>query len=320
MSKFPFPLPHGWFGLCFSHELAPGDVKKTRFCGRDLALFRTETGKAAALDNYCPHLGAPLSQGCVKGEAIRCPFHHWQWNTDGSCKEIPYSENIPSRAVTNAIPVKELNGMVLGWHHADGREPYYDVALVDGLSGGEDHWGEFEYMTFDIPTCLQEIAENDVDQAHFPYLHGQPCMKETETEINGPIKSSVSEMVLSSEFFQGEVDSTEAFKISRQSSGPGLVNILGTGLQGMNGQIGEFMLYSVATPIEDEQTIMRWTMAVSKNLAGDDMGKTFIHAFATGIDDDMPIWAEKVYQPNPVLCDGDGPIAKHRKWFSQFYD
>ena len=41
--------------------------------------------------------------------------------------------------------------------------------------------------------------------------------------------------------------------------------------------------------------------------------------FATGIDDDMPIWADKIYQANPVLCDGDGPINKHRKFFSQFY-
>ena len=22
---------------------------------------------------------------------------------------------------------------------------------------------------------------------------------------------------------------------------------------------------------------------------------------------------------NPILCDGDGPIAKYRKWFTQFY-
>jgi hypothetical protein len=37
------------------------------------------------------------------------------------------------------------------------------------------------------------------------------------------------------------------------------------------------------------------------------------------VKDDILIWEEKVYQPNPVLCDGDGPIARNRKWFEQFY-
>lgn len=34
---------------------------------------------------------------------------------------------------------------------------------------------------------------------------------------------------------------------------------------------------------------------------------------------DMPIWNHKIYQENPILCDGDGPIHQYRKWFSQFY-
>jgi hypothetical protein len=49
--------------------------------------------------------------------------------------------------------------------------------------------------------------------------------------------------------------------------------------------------------------------------------------FADGVRDnvteqvqqDLPIWENKVYREDPILCDGDGPIAKHRKWFQQFY-
>jgi hypothetical protein len=33
----------------------------------------------------------------------------------------------------------------------------------------------------------------------------------------------------------------------------------------------------------------------------------------------MPIWEHKIFQPNPILCDGDSPIAQFRRWFSQFY-
>ena len=37
------------------------------------------------------------------------------------------------------------------------------------------------------------------------------------------------------------------------------------------------------------------------------------------MEQDIPIWNNKIYQPAPRLCDGDGPIAEFRKWFRQFY-
>jgi hypothetical protein len=37
------------------------------------------------------------------------------------------------------------------------------------------------------------------------------------------------------------------------------------------------------------------------------------------IDCDKPIWENKRYQAQPVLCDEDGPIPEYRRWASQFY-
>ena len=118
MSKFPFPIPHGWLGLCYAHEIAAGEHKKVRFCARNIVVFCTESGQACALDNHCPHLGAPLGQGCVVGESIHCPFHHWQWNGEGQCTDIPYAKKIPERAVIGSIPAREVNGMIMGWNHS----------------------------------------------------------------------------------------------------------------------------------------------------------------------------------------------------------
>ena len=44
-----------------------------------------------------------------------------------------------------------------------------------------------------------------------------------------------------------------------------------------------------------------------------------IDGIANGVLDDMPIWDHKSYVADPILCDGDGPINKFRKWVSQFY-
>lgn len=43
---------------------------------------------------------------------------------------------------------------------------------------------------------------------------------------------------------------------------------------------------------------------------------------ATPIDgflEDVAIWEHKRYLVRPLLCDGDGPIMKLRRWYAQFY-
>ena len=39
-----------------------------------------------------------------------------------------------------------------------------------------------------------------------------------------------------------------------------------------------------------------------------------------GYYDDVAIWEHKLFRPDPILCDGDGPLAKLRKWYNQFYE
>ena len=102
------PIPNGWFAVAFSKELVDGEVKRVRYFGEELVLFRTRSGRAAVLDAYCPHLGAHLAEGGrVVGESVRCPFHGWQWDADGNCAAIPYCKRIPPTAKTRAWPVIE---------------------------------------------------------------------------------------------------------------------------------------------------------------------------------------------------------------------
>ena len=83
--------------------------------------FRGASGSAYVLDAFCPHLGANLAVGgTVQGEAIRCPFHHWQFDgAGGKCVAIPYlpaGASIPAEAVVPCRHVREMNGQVLVWH------------------------------------------------------------------------------------------------------------------------------------------------------------------------------------------------------------
>ena len=61
------PMPFGWFVVCYSDELAKGEVKPVTYFERELVVWRGEDGAPRVLDAYCPHLGAHLGYGGYLG-------------------------------------------------------------------------------------------------------------------------------------------------------------------------------------------------------------------------------------------------------------
>jgi nitrite reductase/ring-hydroxylating ferredoxin subunit len=55
-------------------ELPPGKAKQALVNGRTLAIFNVG-GSFHAIDDTCPHRGAPLWEGDVSGTEVTCPWH-----------------------------------------------------------------------------------------------------------------------------------------------------------------------------------------------------------------------------------------------------
>lgn len=82
--NLPPAFPNAWFRILFSNELKRNEVKYVSCLGQDFAVFRKSDGKVTVLDAYCPHLGANLAAGSkVVNDCLECPFHGWQFNSDG---------------------------------------------------------------------------------------------------------------------------------------------------------------------------------------------------------------------------------------------
>jgi hypothetical protein len=48
------------------------------------------------------------------------------------------------------------------------------------------------------------------------------------------------------------------------------------------------------------------------------VGRAIIANIAQQMEEDKIIWDRKTYYEKPLLCDGDGPFAKLRRWYGQF--
>lgn len=57
--------------------------------GRELALYNVG-GQFHAIENFCPHKGAPLADGELRGHTIECAWHGWLFDVrTGSCLNRP---------------------------------------------------------------------------------------------------------------------------------------------------------------------------------------------------------------------------------------
>ena len=53
--------------------------------GRELALYNVG-GEFYAIENFCPHKGAPLADGRLCGHAVECDWHGWRFDLrTGDC-------------------------------------------------------------------------------------------------------------------------------------------------------------------------------------------------------------------------------------------
>lgn len=71
--------------LCPAVEVGEGESRAFTVEGIHLALFRDQ-GEFHAVDNRCPHMGYPLSQGSVRDGVLICHWHHWEFDLKtGGC-------------------------------------------------------------------------------------------------------------------------------------------------------------------------------------------------------------------------------------------
>ena len=106
-------------------EIPPGQRKIVEVNGISIGVFNVK-GNYYALRNRCPHQGAPLCQGSIKGtalpsapgeyiwaregEILRCPWHGWEFDvTTGRSIFNPHKVRVKSYEVS-VEPAADLNG------------------------------------------------------------------------------------------------------------------------------------------------------------------------------------------------------------------
>ena len=308
-ARFPFtPYPRGWFQVAYSADLAPGAVQPLSCFGTELVLFRAESGEAHVLDAHCPHLGAHLGHGGrVVGGTLQCPFHGWRFDGSGACVDIPHARKIPDGAAVGCWQVHEVNGLVLVRFGRDDASVDWRVPALPEY--GNDDWLPYQRRYWRIRTHAQEIAENIADPAHFQYVHSMAGMPSASVSAEGHVFRSASRVLQPTP--RGPVQG----RIDAEAHGLGFWVVRFTG-------IADVTFITAATPSGPEHLDLRLSFLMRRPPPGGspNVGQALMAEISRQVEEDIPIWENKIYRARPLYSEGDGPISALRKWSRQFLE
>ena len=160
-----------WYPVCPSHFVKERPISLRRF-GRKLAIWRDAAGTLHALEDQCPHRGAPLSQGVVLGDRLACPYHGVEVRCDGTVTKVPGSPGCKlegSRAAL-AFHVQEQHGAVFVYNSDEAVETPPPLELPEELSS-PDHSSFLCYVEWKAD--YRYVLDNLMDPMHGTFLHKQ---------------------------------------------------------------------------------------------------------------------------------------------------
>lgn len=141
----------GWHPLGLSHAVEAGSSAGARILGRELVVWRDSGGAIHVWEDRCPHRGMKLSFGFVRGDAIACLYHGWQYDRGGICRYIPAHPDldVPTSIKVGVYPAQERGGMIWTTFSAtpaalfEDREPTLPLRSL--------------YLDGDIPTAVAAL-------------------------------------------------------------------------------------------------------------------------------------------------------------------
>lgn len=280
--RFPFSsFPRGWFRVAESDELPVNSKKFLHYFGKDLILFRTEAGSAHLYDVYS-------SDGSDIGASDRC------------------------------YPISEVEGLILAYYDPQQQSP--DWILPPLPQWNHKGWSRFQNRIWQIKTHVQDMAENVVDTAHMLWLHGQSFQEITATQLEIQNTTLIHRLQ-----FRYRLALLGKWGMDAPSTTD--IYCHGLGCQVSYTRVKamiefESLALFLLTPVDE--TVVEVHVRVSTKQIFHPLFTRLLRSrsmaeISTNLEQDIPIWENKMYRSQPLYSERDGPIAAYRRWTQQFY-
>ncbi len=178
-------LSRNWYIAALSGEVSAGKPVARTLYGKHYALFRDTAGIARIVEDRCLHRGAQLSLGKCEGDYLRCPYHGWAYDGQGSVADIP-SEGKDSPELKRTIAARgwkipspaicEQDGVIWVWMGEDAQgkptEPNPAAPTWRFPFAEDPRWTSY-FMVTDFENEVTHLAQNFMDVPHTVFVHAK---------------------------------------------------------------------------------------------------------------------------------------------------
>lgn len=174
---------NAWYVAAMAEEVGEQPLGRT-ICKEAMVIYRNAAGSVVALEDFCPHRGAPLSLGRVVDGQLVCGYHGLAMGCDGKTVSMP-GQRVRGFPAIRAFPAIERYGFIWVWPGAGVPTPLHPL-----------HWAEspdwaYGGGRYHIQCDYRLMVDNLMDLTHETYVHatsiGQKEIDEApvNTKVNG---------------------------------------------------------------------------------------------------------------------------------------
>ncbi|KAF5735509.1 chlorophyllide a oxygenase chloroplastic isoform X2 [Tripterygium wilfordii] len=156
-------LKNFWYPVAFSTDLKDDTMIPLECFEEPWVVFRGKDGKPGCVQNTCAHRACPLDLGSVNEGRIQCPYHGWEYSTDGKCEKMPSTRLVNVKI--KSLPCFEQEGLIWIW---PGNDP--PAATLPSLQPPSGFCVHAE-IVMELPVEHGLLLDNLLDLAHAPFTH-----------------------------------------------------------------------------------------------------------------------------------------------------
>lgn len=157
---------NAWYVACTPAEIDDKPLGR-KVCNESIVFYRGGDGQVAALEDFCPHRGAPLSLGRVIEGQLVCGYHGLAMGCDGKTISMP-GQRVRGFPAIRSFPVVERHGFIWVWPG--------DAALADPARIHDCFWADspdwaYGGGLYHIACDYRLMVDNLMDLTHETYVH-----------------------------------------------------------------------------------------------------------------------------------------------------
>jgi hypothetical protein len=164
-----------WYVIGTKSDFSVNKPTKATIWGKNYVVWKTPDNQYIALDDACSHKSASLSKGKICNNNIVCPYHGYEFNSDGTLVKVPgiCFKHSPIFDISK-YQVVEKNGWVyLNTYMNENMKEIMNQTFQENIFVEEEvvRNDSVVFLQMDFNCYSRILSENSLDVMHIGFVH-----------------------------------------------------------------------------------------------------------------------------------------------------